>query len=55
MLQELLTALNPLNSMSTHPEVVFRQYCCPGRGSCFSTDAQLSDDDPRSPEMHLQL
>jgi N-methylhydantoinase B len=54
MVQVPLSALSPLNVHGL-PEIVVRQYCCPGCGVMFSTDVHLESEDPAMPEMHLRL
>jgi hypothetical protein len=54
MLQVPLASLSPLNVYGL-PEVVVREYCCPGCGVMFSTDVHLATEDPAMPEMHLRL
>jgi N-methylhydantoinase B len=54
MVQVPLSALSPLN-VHALPDVVVRQYCCPGCGVMFSTDVHFEREDPAMPEMHLRL
>ena len=54
MLQVPLASLSPLN-VHALPDIVVRQYCCPGCGVMFSTDVHYDHEDPATPEMHLRL
>jgi N-methylhydantoinase B len=54
MLQAPLSSLSPLNVYAL-PQVMVREYCCPGCGVLFSTDVHLESEDPTMPEMHLRL
>jgi len=54
MLQVPLASLSPLN-VHALPDIVVRQYCCPGCGVMFSTDVHYEHEDPATPEMHLRL
>lgn len=50
-----LEELSPLNQYTLRDEIVVRMYCCPGCGTCFSTDVALRDDDPAFPMMRLNV
>jgi N-methylhydantoinase B len=52
MVEVPLASLSPLNVHGL-PEVVVREYCCPGCGAMFSTDVHLRSEDPAMPEMRL--
>lgn len=53
MIESPITEFSPLNSYGRVNDVVVRQYCCPGCAAMFSSDVQLREDDPQTPEMHL--
>jgi N-methylhydantoinase B len=55
MIEESITSLSPLNRYGRDNEFVVREYGCPGCGTLFTTDVQYRTDDPRTPEMHLDV
>ena len=55
LVEQSLASLSAPNRYLLQAPVVVRKYCCPGCGTQFSVDVQLHADDPRSPEMALNL
>lgn len=53
LIEERPSALSPINRMAKDDQFVVREYCCPSCAIAFSVDMRLRDDDPSSPEMHL--
>ncbi|TAK82064.1 MAG: hypothetical protein EPO20_23605 [Betaproteobacteria bacterium] len=53
LVEQPIAELAPVNALVAEPEVVVRQYCCPGCGTLLSADAPLSTYDPWMPDMKL--
>jgi N-methylhydantoinase B len=54
LVEQPIRGFAPVNARVRRPQVVVRQYCCPGCGTLISADAPLESYDPWMPDMQIE-